>query len=253
MYKRQSFGVGHAPLSETETIVLNIERELNTHLHAIQPAIGPDVKVMGLRENDKIQLTLAVAIVDRYVRDMEHYQDILCQIQESAYQVAQNHTEKDVTIFVNSADSYDDPSDVNNLYLTVTGTSAEHGDDGSVGRGNRANGLITPNRPMSMEATSGKNPVNHVGKIYNLLSNDVANKIVDSFPSNRVQDVSIRILSQISAPIDHPHIADIKVATNDGTPLTEAEESQIFSIVDANLNTIHTITDRVVSGDLRTF
>ena len=248
-----SFGVGHAPFSEIETIVLNVERELNTNFHAIQPAIGPDIKVMGLREHDKIQLTIAAAIVDRYVNDMSHYQDILHQIHESVYELTRKHTEKDLTIFVNSADVYDDPSNINNLYLTVTGTSAEHGDDGSVGRGNRANGLITPNRSMSMEATSGKNPVNHVGKIYNLLSNDVANKIVDSFSHGRIKDVSIRVLSQISAPIDQPHIADIKVVTNDGNPLTEVEESQIFDIVDHNLDTIHTITDRVVSGELHTF
>ena len=106
---------------------------------------------------------------------------------------------------------------------------------------------------MSMEATSGKNPVNHVGKIYNLLSNDVANKIINSFPPTRIKDISIRVLSQISAPIDQPHIADIKVVTNDGNPLTEAEKSQIFDIVDYNLDTIHTITDRVVSGELHTF
>jgi S-adenosylmethionine synthetase len=42
--------------------------------------------------------------------------------------------------------------------LTVTGTSAENGDDGQVGRGNRINGLITPYHPMSLEATSGKKP-----------------------------------------------------------------------------------------------
>jgi S-adenosylmethionine synthetase len=37
------------------------------------------------------------------------------------------------------------------VYLTVTGTSAEAGDDGEAGRGNRVNGLITPYRPMTME------------------------------------------------------------------------------------------------------
>ncbi len=58
-------------------------------------------------------------------------------------------------VHVNTADDIKKKS----VFLTVTGTSAEMGDDGSVGRGNRCNGLITPNRPMSMEATSGKNPI----------------------------------------------------------------------------------------------
>ena len=42
------------------------------------------------------------------------------------------------------------------VYLTVTGTSAEMGDDGQVGRGNRPNGLITPYRPMTLEAAAGR-------------------------------------------------------------------------------------------------
>ena len=66
------------------------------------------------------------------------------------------------------------------------------GDDGSVGRGNRANGLITPNRPMSMEATSGKNPINHVGKIYNLLSNKMAEDItreIEEIQQDRYHDL----------------------------------------------------------------
>ena len=99
-------------------------------------------------------------------------------------------------------------------YLTVTGTSAEMGDDGSVGRGNRANGLITPNRPMSMEATSGKNPLNHVGKIYNLLSNRMAEDIVKEVEG--VQQVHIMILSQIGKPIDHPKAASAQIILKDG-------------------------------------
>lgn len=52
-----------------------------------------------------------------------------------------------VTVVINAADNYE--KDI--VYLTVTGTSAECGDDGQVGRGNRANGLITPYRPMTLE------------------------------------------------------------------------------------------------------
>ena len=83
-------------------------------------------------------------------------------------------TSRKVTVHINTADDINTGS----VFLTVTGTSAEMGDDGSVGRGNRCNGLITPNRPMSMEATSGKNPINHIGKIYNILSTKLAKECV---------------------------------------------------------------------------
>ena len=248
-----SFGVGHAPYTELENIVLQTELQLNAISIKKQPSIGPDIKVMGLRENEKIQLTVATAMVDKYVTDMEHYVELIAQITEDVHQIAQKYTDKEISVFVNSADTYADTSTIDNIYLTVTGTSAEHGDDGSVGRGNRSNGLITPNRPMSMEATSGKNPVNHIGKIYNLFSTDTANYIFNSFPENRIKDISIRLLSQISAPIDHPHVADIQVLTVDGIPLSQAEESKILEMMNLKLENIGSITERVVSGELKTF
>ena len=63
------------------------------------------------------------------------------------------------------------------MYLTLLGTSAEQGDSGQVGRGNRVCGLISLNRPMSVEAAAGKNPVSHVGKIYNVLAHELAMRI----------------------------------------------------------------------------
>jgi len=43
-----------------------------------------------------------------------------------------------------------------------------------VGRGNRVNGVVSLNRPMSTEAAAGKNPGSHMGKIYTLLSHQIA-------------------------------------------------------------------------------
>jgi S-adenosylmethionine synthetase len=66
-----SFGVGHAPLTETERIVLNAERELNGAYAAGNPEIGADVKIMGKREGDTIDITVAVAMIDEHVADMD--------------------------------------------------------------------------------------------------------------------------------------------------------------------------------------
>jgi S-adenosylmethionine synthetase len=38
------------------------------------------------------------------------------------------------------------------------------------GRGNRVGGLITPCRPMTLEAAAGKNAAMHVGKSYSIVS-----------------------------------------------------------------------------------
>jgi S-adenosylmethionine synthetase len=37
--------------------------------------------------------------------------------------------------------------------------------------------VISPSRPVGAEATVGKNPTNHIGKIFNILSFKIANEI----------------------------------------------------------------------------
>ena len=241
-----SFGVGHAPLTETERIAYETENSLNGDYGADNPAVGADVKVMGKREGDHIDLTVAAALVDTYVPNMEAYKAEIEAIREHVHDIATNHTDRDVTVHVNTADDYDAGS----IYLTTTGTSAEQGDDGSVGRGNRANGLITPNRSMSMEATSGKNPVNHIGKIYNLVSTEIAENVVANVDG--IRDLRVRLLSQIGRPIDHPHVADVHVVTDDALDISDVEP-HIQDIVDEELANITDITQRVIDGELDTF
>ncbi|MFB6138264.1 MAG: methionine adenosyltransferase [Halobacteriaceae archaeon] len=243
-----SFGVGHAPLTETEELVLETERHLNGPYHDDHPAIGPDVKVMGKREGDRIDLTVAASVVDRYVADVEDYEAEIESLREYVRTLADEYTDRSVKVHVNTADVPERGKE--GLYLTVTGTSAEMGDDGSVGRGNRANGLITPNRPMSMEATSGKNPVNHIGKLYNLLATDVARAVVDEVDG--IRDLRIRLLSQIGQPIDQPHVADAQVVPAEGYTTADLED-EITAIVDGRLANVTDITQRIIDGELSTF
>ncbi|MBP1986693.1 methionine adenosyltransferase [Halolamina salifodinae] len=241
-----SFGVGHAPLTETETIVREIEHGLNGEYADENPVVGPDVKVMGKREGDQIDVTVAVAMVDAYVENLEAYKDAVAAVREYALGVARERTDREVSVEVNTADDYEEGS----VYLTVTGTSAEQGDDGSVGRGNRANGLITPNRPMSMEATSGKNPVNHIGKIYNLLSTATAEAVVEEVEG--IRDLQLRLLSQIGRPIDQPHVADAQVVTADDIEVEDLE-ADVTEIVDEKLANVTEITRAAIEGELSTF
>ena len=241
-----SFGVGHAPLTETEEIVHTAERKLNTEYVADNPELGPDVKVMGKREDDHITITVAAAMVDAYIPGLDAYINAVEGVREYVTSLAETLTDRQVTVDVNTADDYDEGS----IYLTVTGTSAEQGDDGSVGRGNRANGLITPNRPMSMEATSGKNPVNHIGKIYNLLSTKIAESVVDEVDG--IRDLQLRLLSQIGQPIDEPHVADAQVVTDDGVALADRTD-EIEAIIDRELGAVTDITRQVIDGELSTF
>ena len=241
-----SFGVGHAPLTETEQIVRETERSLNEEYSIDNPEVGPDVKVMGKREDDHIDITVAVAIVDRHVSGMDDYEAAVAGVREHVQELASSFTDRTVSVAVNTAD---EPSE-GSIYLTTTGLSAEQGDDGSVGRGNRANGLITPNRPMSMEASSGKNPVNHVGKLYNLLSTEIAHAIVDEVDG--IRDLQVRVLSRIGSPIDQPHVADVQIVPAEGVALADVEP-EIREIVDRELADVTGLTRRIIEGKISTF
>ncbi len=241
-----SFGVGFAPFSETEKIVYNVERAIIKELIPKQPAIGEDMKVMALREGDRITLTVADAFVSKYVDSLEHYKAIKAELEDFIRKTAEKYTYRDVSVAVNTGDNYEKGV----VYLTVTGTSSEMGDDGSVGRGNRCNGLITPNRPMSLEATAGKNPVNHIGKIYNLLANQIAHHIVKI--DSDIQEVYVRILSQIGRPIDDPKVASVQLLLKKGASLNEIKP-RVEAVVDTWLEDIAKITEMVVKGELQTF
>ncbi len=242
-----SFGVGFAPLSDLERLVLESEHFLTLKLKKKLPALGEDVKVMGYRQGGKIRLTVAAALVDSEVANPKEYRSVCDQIGHELTELAGKLTQREVTIDVNTAD---DP-ELGRYYLTVTGCSMEAGDDGSVGRGNRANGLITPCRPMSLEASAGKNPVNHVGKIYNLLGNLIANDIVRDTGGN-VKEVHVRILSQIGKPVDQPQVASLQILPANGVQLSTVT-AKAKAVADHWFEQIDTIPRRLLTGKLTVF
>lgn len=225
-----SFGVGHAPLSPAEKAVKQIERDVRNLERA-----GDDVKVMGLRDQDEMTVTVAVPGISSKVESIEDYRDLLGQVRQKVREIVSSRG-LEPEVYVNTADDIDSGE----VYLTVTGTSAENGDDGSVGRGNRVNGLITPHRSMSMEAASGKNPVTHVGKIYNLL----AQKIARDIHSETGEYAGVKLLSQIGEPIDDPRLVEVE------TPLPEKEYREI---VERNLRNIDAVTEKCVEGKIKIF
>jgi len=239
-----SLGVGYAPLSTLEKLVLETERMLNSRDYkARNPAVGEDIKVMGIRQGKKIKLTIASAIIDRHVLDRDEYLNVKEQIKEDVLDLASKIASGfDVEVYVNTADM----PDKNVFYLTVTGTSAEHGDDGATGRGNRANGLIPPMRPISLEATAGKNPVNHVGKIYNVVANRVAKRIYETI--DEFKEIYVEIVSQIGKPIDQPLIAAIRVVTDNNKNPSSHIVNEAIRIAEEELENITKITQLIIEN-----
>lgn len=242
-----SFGVSFAPFSETEQVALKMERFINGPLKNDLPEVGQDVKVMATRIGDEIDLTIAAAIVDSLTPDPDHYISVVEELRDRVHDEALKHTSREVDVMVNTADDYD--NDV--YYLTVTGLSMENGDDGSVGRGNRVNGLITPFRPMSMEAAAGKNPVTHVGKIYNIAANLIAQNIYDEIGDD-IHDVFVRLVSQIGKPISKPQAASVQLVVpeeNDHSSNLDTAEA----ITEDFLENIDDIRDMILKDEITVF
>ncbi|MEM2757435.1 MAG: methionine adenosyltransferase, partial [Sulfolobales archaeon] len=243
-----SFGVSYAPLSSLEKLVYSVERYLNSSdTKKVLPEVGEDVKVMGLRVGNKIKLTIAAAMISSLIPDLSHYisvkEEVVNRVADLASKIAKDY---DVEVYVNTADN----PEKGVIYLSVTGTSAEHGDDGATGRGNRVNGLITPLRPMSLEATAGKNPVSHVGKLYNVLARYLCDKVVNEVP--KVKEVYMEILSQIGKPINEPLVAVVKLIVDDNSNF-QAVKSDVEELVRHELNNITKLTDLIIEGQVNIF
>ncbi len=240
-----SFGVGYYPYTETENLVKEIEDYLNSDTtKKDMPWIGEDIKVMAYRNKDELNITVAAAFVSSEVESLEDYIDKKNITVSRIKKLVGDLYNGDFDVGLNTADHPENGS----VYITVTGTSAEMGDDGSTGRGNRTNGLITPFNPMSLEATSGKNPVAHVGKIYNILSVFIARKIVENI--EEVESATVKILSQIGRPVDDPQLLNVEIGEDE---YSEDILENVEAICYKWINRIPEVMDKVLEGELKTF
>ena len=242
-----SVGVGYAPLSSTESLVLKVETHLNSPAFKLAfPETGEDVKVMAFRDRDSVTLTIAVAFVDRFIADTATYFKRKEAVREAvlAFIAEERHPFEKVTIELNMLD--DHTRGEGGIYLTVLGTSAEGADGGEVGRGNRVNGLISFQRPLSLEAAAGKNPVRHVGKIYNVLARECAGRIYREVKG--VEEVSLFLCSQIGQPIDRPLSASAQIIPAEGVTIEDIREP-VATIIDDELASIIHFTERLARGE----
>jgi len=242
-----SFGIGFAPFTETESLTLETERFLNgKDYKGKMPMVGEDIKVMGVRENDKITLTVAIAFVAQFINNIDEYSGIKESVKNDIIGNAKKYTAKEVEVIINNGDSHE----MQDVYITKSGLSCEAGDDGSVGRGNRVNGLITPFRHMSLEAAAGKNPVNHVGKIYSIVSKEIAQDIVKLYPE--IKECNVAIVSQIGRKIDDPRSIYIEAIMEKGKRL-DPIGTKVHDIAKETLENIGYITQELGRGKYEMF
>jgi S-adenosylmethionine synthetase len=246
-----SAAVGYAPLTPTEELVLATECYLNGREFKIEfPDTGQDVKVMAFRIERDVRLTVAMPFLASHTTSENQY--FRRKAEASAALLA--HLDRlpfrppALDLELNTLDV--PGRDAGGTYLTLLGTSAEDGDSGEVGRGNRVNGLISLNRPASVEAAAGKNPVSHVGKLYNVLSFQLAHAIHRHVAG--VREVSVWLGSQIGTPVDEPPVVAVQVILAPGARL-ERVRREATRIVEEGLAGLGGLTNSLIDGTIRIY
>jgi len=242
-----SAAVGYAPMTDTERLVLLTERYINSPSFKKQfPETGEDVKVMAARENRDLDLTVALAFVDKLIDNEAHYFKQKAEVVEDVTRFVKSRAKFDsLNVSINTLDKRG--RGMAGIYLTVLGTSADDGDGGQVGRGNRVNGLIPLNRPTCSEAAAGKNPVSHVGKIYNLLSYEIAQHVYQKVSG--IKEVYVWLLSQIGRPINQPKVAGVELILDRGVEFKSVSRP-VTEIIRSELNSINDFTKRLTEGKI---
>ncbi len=242
-----SIGVGFAPRSRVEQAVLAVGRWLDDRAsQRPSPERGPDVKIMAVRNEPAVAFTVACAFVSRFVKDATDYLAKKASLAREIGARAEVPFGAPIRIDVNAAD---DPAR-GSFYLTVTGTSAEAGDDGQVGRGNRVGGLITPGRPMTLEAAAGKNPVSHVGKLYNVVAGLIAEDLIAALPG--VGAAECTLVSRIGSPIDEPQVVNVRLRVDDGRPVA-GHAAAVGEVARSRLAGLAALSARLIAGEISVY
>ncbi len=220
-----SAAVGYAPLTKTEKTVLAAERFLNgPEFKRKYPETGHDVKIMGVRRDEQLTLTVAMPLLDRYIASERVYFQRKEEIRETLISYLDSHCDdglQNITVNMNTLDRIG--AGLAGMYLSVLGTSAEDADSGEVGRGNQVNGLISLNRPRGSEAAAGKNPTSHVGKIYSVLTHLIAAQIYREVSG--VRQAVVWLCSRIGDPVEKPELAAVQVALDGDAKLATVERA----------------------------
>ena len=89
---------------------------------------------------------------------------------------------------------------------------------------------------MSIEAVAGKNPVTHVGKLYNLLAAGIAAEAVAA--ASGLKEAYCALVSRIGQPVREPEITDIRVRL---APHADLPRTSLEGIAQAHLARAYTL------------
>jgi S-adenosylmethionine synthetase len=227
----------YAGYSKLEKIVIEVENYLNSgEFKKEYKETGYDIKVLGVRVQKKLDLTICIPFLASMVSDFSQYKNVLKQITSTVEEkIKKIYPEFSIGLHINTKDREKD-----SVYLTAFGTALDKGDIGAVGRGNRYNGLITPMREMAIEAHSGKNPVSHAGKLYSAVLADISKEIYLKYNKNN----SLNLISYNGDILEEPAFIFAKFNED----VTEVD-TDVKTIICSKISNTRSYTKRIIERD----
>lgn len=187
---------------------------------------GTDVKIAAIAEHGRLSVTLCIPVHPESVSSVAQYLELI------------DFAKQRVSSFISQQSAFTRFSDVmlhfntkdvgNRIYIAPFGTALGKGDSGAVGRGNRLCGYIDYVEPSSVEAPAGKNPLNHVGKIYQILAQHIAEYLLKSAG---LEACRVTIFTQNGRPLTDPvsiRLDVVGAATQDNLEWMKATVTSII-------------------------
>jgi S-adenosylmethionine synthetase len=232
-----SLGVGYAPPTPLEDLVLRLEQTINGPVYkASKPWLGSDIKLLACRTGTVVELTVAIPQIAAHVHSVDAYREHLRTVREDIMRLCHEwHPQFEVRLHTNTRDNLETLE----LYLTVTGSAIETGDEGFVGRGNRMGGLIAPARPITMEGISGKNPVYHTGKMYCVAAFELARR---AFAECQIE-TDVQLIGQRGGLLHEPWKTVIS------TSAATVDEAKLRAVAEAALGEFPAYTRKLLAGE----
>ncbi|MFW6017160.1 MAG: methionine adenosyltransferase [bacterium] len=223
----------HYPLTRLENIVYELENFINNMEYKNKyPMVGWDVKIVGVRDEEDYEIVVNVPVLAKYINSREDYDSVVEIVRCDLNQMILSNYDINYDLIINPQDVTGQP------YITVFGSAADTGDVGVVGRGNRINGLITPMQPMSIEASAGKNVIDHTGKLYASLSKKLSKDISLMIE----QPVEIFIYTYKEVLLVNPSKINIKLEKE----LSNENKDKILNYVEQQLERIDEIVHEYI-------
>lgn len=233
--------VSYYPMSKLEKTVLNIEQLLNSnHYKEANPWVGSDIKVMGIRKKNKIEITSCIPLISTYVQNLDDYKNKLNFLKKDVETEARKlFKNNEIIIYLNTRDNYED----NDLYLTLIGSAVESGDEGTVGRGNRSRGVIPFCRKFSMEAACGKNPVYHTGKLFTAIGDGISKQIYEKY---HVENI-VYCTSKMGDKIENPWNISVELSKK----LSGKDIKDIDNMVNRFIKNHKEVTNEIINNNIK--